>query len=187
MTTAGGLTFNPYIIYTLGTQVAAVMPSNVVLGSATIKVTSFGLTSAAFSTTIVQNNFGTSTVNQTGTGAAVLTYPISSAPFYAIVSSTNSAIPGNTYTMWGTGLGPIQGADNVAPPVGNLPNVKVEVFVGGISAPVAYAGSAPCCSGSDQIVFNVPANAPKTRRNSTPRKRCSAPEPGPTLRKSMPE
>ncbi len=156
---AGGLTFSPYIIYTLNTQIAAVMPSNVVLGAATIKVTSFGLTSAPFSTTIVQNNFGASTVNQTGTGAAVITYPTSSAPFYAIVSSTNSAIPGNTYTMWGTGLGPAAGGNsdnnvniyaNVGPPV--------TVLVGGVSAGVTYYGRSPGAGpGLDQINFTIPS------------------------------
>ena len=157
--TAGGLTFSPYIIYTLNTQVAAVMPSNVVLGSATIKVTEFGLTSAPFSTTIVQNNFGVSTVNQTGTGAAVLTYPIASAPFYAVVSSTNSAIPGNTYTMWGTGLGPATGgnSDNNVNAYANV-GPQVTVLVGGISAAVTYYGRSPGAGpGLDQINFTIPA------------------------------
>lgn len=157
--TAGGLTFSPYIIYTLNTQIAAVLPSSVVLGSATIKVTNFGLTSAPFSTTIVQNNFGASTINQTGTGAAVLTYPISSAPFYGIVSGTNSAIPGNTYTMWGTGLGPAAGgnSDNNVNVFANV-GPQVTVLVGGVSAAVTYYGRSPGAGpGLDQINFTIPS------------------------------
>jgi hypothetical protein len=59
--------------------------------------------------------------------------------------------------LWGTGLGPVA-ADNVAPTAGNLAT-PVEVFVGGQQATVLYSGRSPCCSGVDQIVFNVPANA----------------------------
>ncbi len=152
--TAGGLTFSPYIIYTLSTQVVAVMPSNVVVGSATIKVTSFGLTSAGFATTIVQNNFGVSTVNQTGTGAAVIT-----DANYKVITSTNSAIPGNTYTMWGTGLGPAAGSnsDNNANGFANV-GPQVTVLVGGISANVTYYGRSPGAGpGLDQINFTIPA------------------------------
>jgi len=151
--TAGGLTFNPYIIYTLSTQVAAVMPSNVTLGSATIKVTEFGLTSAAFSATIVQNNFGISTVNTSGTGAAVLT-----DANYKVISSTNSAIPGNTYAMWGTGLGPATGgnSDNNANAFANV-GPPVTVLVGGVSASVTYYGRSPGAGpGLDQINFTIP-------------------------------
>jgi hypothetical protein len=37
---------------------------------------------------------------------------------------------------------------------------QVQVLVGGIPASVRYAGRSPCCSGLDQIVFDIPANAP---------------------------
>ena len=157
--TAGGLTFSPYIIYTLSSQVAAVMPSNVVLGSATIKVTYNGFVGSAFNTTIVQNNFGISTVNQTGNGAAVVTYPTSSAPFYGLVSGANSAVPGNTYTMWGTGLGPAAGGNsdnnvNAFASVGPQP----QVLVGGVAASVSYYGRSPGAGpGLDQINFTIPA------------------------------
>jgi len=50
-------------------------------------------------------------------------------------------------------------ADNVAPTAGNLP-ISIEVFVGGTSATASYHGRSPCCAGDDQIVFQVPANAP---------------------------
>ena len=43
---------------------------------------------------------------------------------------------------------------------GNLP-AKVEVFVGGMAAQVAYSGRSPCCAGIDQITFTVPPNAPQ--------------------------
>ena len=64
-----------------------------------------------------------------------------------------------TMILYGTGLGAGLNADNVAPQAGNLPT-KVEVFVGGQAAAMAYTGRSPCCSGLDQIVFTVPPNAP---------------------------
>jgi hypothetical protein len=33
--------------------------------------------------------------------------------------------------------------------------------VGGIAAQVLYSGRSPCCAGIDQVVFNIPANAPR--------------------------
>ena len=65
--TANGGVYNAPIIYTLNTQVVAVMPSSVPVGNATVQVTYSGFNSAAFPTTIVQNNFGVSTLNETGT------------------------------------------------------------------------------------------------------------------------
>jgi len=50
----------------------------------------------------------------------------------------------------GTGLGAVP-SDINPPAAGNLP-VKTEVFVGGVSAALAYSGRSPCCSGLDQIV-----------------------------------
>ena len=64
--------------------------------------------------------------------------------------------------LYGTGLGPVTGGDNVAPSAGNLP-VQADVFVGGVQVPAAdvlYSGRSPCCAGLDQIVFKVPASAP---------------------------
>src|SRR5207253_8114291 len=74
-------------------------------------------------------------------------------------SATITAQPGQVITLWGTGLGPVTGGDNVAPPAGNLPT-KTEVFVGGKSAAVLYSGRTPCCAGVDQIVFTVPTDTP---------------------------
>ncbi len=76
-----------------------------------------------------------------------------------INSLTAPAQPNQTITLWGTGLGPVTYPDNVAPTAGNLPT-QTEVFVGGVSATVAYNGRTPCCSGIDQIVFQVPPDAP---------------------------
>ncbi|MBI3666863.1 MAG: hypothetical protein HY236_11685, partial [Acidobacteria bacterium] len=74
-------------------------------------------------------------------------------------SATLTAKPGQVVTLWGTGLGPISAPDNVPPPAGDLA-VPVEILVGGKPAAKQYSGRTPCCSGVDQIVFRVPADAP---------------------------
>ena len=70
-----------------------------------------------------------------------------------------AAQPGQTFILYGTGLGAGLNPDNVAPQAGNLAT-KTEVFVGGQTAAIQYNGRSPCCAGLDQIVFQVPANAP---------------------------
>ena len=104
--TQGSSVYNVPIIYVLNnqaggySQLAGIMPSNTTPGSATVQLTYNGTASPAFATTIVANNFGISTVNQTGTGAAAITTGSG-----VLITNANSAIPGNTYAMWGTGLG----------------------------------------------------------------------------------
>ena len=69
------------------------------------------------------------------------------------------AVPGQLVTLWGTGLGAVTGADNVAPTTGNL-STQVEIFVGGVLASSSYNGRSSCCAGLDQIVFQLPAAVP---------------------------
>src|ERR1035438_4045044 len=54
------------------------------------------------------------------------------------------AAPGDTVTLWGTGLG------ETAP----------DLFVGGQPAEAVHAATAACCKGVEQIEFRVPAGAP---------------------------
>jgi len=61
--------------------------------------------------------------------------------------------------LWGTGLGAINSPDNAAPPAGDL-LTAVEILVGGKIANKFYSGRGPCCAGLDQIVFEVPPDAP---------------------------
>jgi uncharacterized protein (TIGR03437 family) len=163
--TQGNNVFNVPIIYVLNnqaagySQLAGVLPSATTPGNANVQLTYNSVASNAFATTIVANNFGISTVNQSGQGLAVLTYPTATAPFYAVVSRTNSAIPGNTYTMWGTGLGAATGGntDNNVSVAGSV-GPPVTVSVGGIPATVTYYGRSPGAGpGLDQINFTIPA------------------------------
>jgi uncharacterized protein (TIGR03437 family) len=62
--------------------------------------------------------------------------------------------------LWGTGLGPIAGADNVAPGAGDLAAVPVEIMVGGKAARRIYAGRQPETAAVDNVYFVVPEDVP---------------------------
>ena len=161
----GSTSVNALPIYVSATQINAIMPSNAPQGRVSVQVNYTGSNSPYFGpksnpapVTVVPNSFGIFAVNGGGFGPGVLQNFISqdSQP---INSTSQTAAPGQVITMWGTGLGPLNAPDNIAPPAGSLP-VKVEVFVGGKSSSIAYSGRSPCCAGVDQIVFTVPQDAP---------------------------
>jgi uncharacterized protein (TIGR03437 family) len=141
------------MLYTSAGQVAAVMPSNAPLGADTLTLTYTGK-SGAFPVSVVQSNFGISTVAQSGTGPAVVTFANIS-----LVTATNSAKPGDSLVIWGTGLGPIAGSDATGAAGGSL-SIPLQVFVGGVEATVQYQGRTPTAVGLDQINITLPQNAP---------------------------
>jgi hypothetical protein len=95
-------------------------------------------------------------VNESGSGAAVVTFTN-----YSVVSPTNSAKPGDTLVLWGTGLGPLPaGQSDAAGAVGGNIAVPIQVLVGGVSATIQYQGRTPTAVGLDQINFIVPLTAP---------------------------
>jgi uncharacterized protein (TIGR03437 family) len=150
---SGSTTLNCPMIFTINSQVAAILPSNTPVGQVTITVSYNAQTdSGGLSTTqatVVANSPAVYTPSESGLGAGSLT-----DQNYNLLTFKNSAKPGDTVTAWGTGLGPISAPDNIAPPVLNFQNVQV--WVGGQSAKVVYAGRG-CCAGEDQISFTVPA------------------------------
>jgi uncharacterized protein (TIGR03437 family) len=101
--TVAGTTVNALMVYTLQSQIAAVLPSNAPAGTGTLTVTYNGVTGST-PITVVQSDFGILTVNETGAGPGVITFGD-----YSLVTATNSAKPGDTLIIWGTGLGPIAG------------------------------------------------------------------------------
>ena len=137
--------------------VAAILPSNAPVGLANITVAYNGQTDpSGFSTTqitVVANSVGIFTTTSSGLGTGIFTASDGSLKTFG-----NSAKPGEVVYVWGTGLGPISGPDDVLPT--NFPSFpNVQVWVGGQSAQIAYAGRSGCCAAVDQIVFTVPAAA----------------------------
>ena len=89
----GGTTVNALIYYTSATQVAALLPSNSATGSGSWTVTYNSQTSAAFTHGVGPNSFGIFTVDSSGQGAAIVTYPDYSV---SPVKATNCGGPNTT-------------------------------------------------------------------------------------------
>jgi uncharacterized protein (TIGR03437 family) len=164
----GGTTVNAPLYYTSAGQVAALLPSNTPAGSGTVTVTYNGTAGPAAPVTVVPNNVGIFTVASNGMGPGVVTYPD-----YSLVSPTRAdncgaadtncgaANPGDTLTLWATGLGPVSGDDASGTGLGqNMANLSLMLWVGGVQTAVTYQGRSGCCIGEDQIVFTVPDNVP---------------------------
>ena len=146
-------------LFVVAGQVNALMPSNTPLGWVSVWVNYNGQQSNPSPVFIVHDSPGIFTATGTGIGPAAVQNAINAT---SVVPNSNqaSAKPGQTEVLYLTGLGPISAPDNQPAPAGNLATA-VEVWVGGISAAVAYSGRSPCCSGLDQIDFVVPPNAPQ--------------------------
>ena len=157
--TQGSNTVNAIPVYVSASQINAIMPSNAPIGAASLRVIFNNAPSQLVPVQITNTAFGIFTALGTGLGPGVLQNFISQTN-QPINEPKITAQPGQTITLWGTGLGPVPYPDTQPPKQGNLP-VQVQVFVGGVPATVVYSGRSPCCSGTDQIVFTVPSNAPQ--------------------------
>jgi uncharacterized protein (TIGR03437 family) len=161
--TVNGTVVAPLLYYTSATQVAALLPSNTPAGTGTITVTYNGVVGIAAPITVVQSNLGIFTATSDGQGVGIVTYPdyslVSVTPAAncgGVYTTCGPASPGDTLTLWATGLGPVSNDSSVGVP---LPNVPLTLWVGGVQAQVVYQGRG-CCIGEDQINFVVPANVP---------------------------
>ncbi len=153
--TSGATVLDCPMIYTSNTQVAAILPSTTAAGTATITVTYNGVTYPDISTTqitVTSSSIGIFTPTATGLGQGIFTSLDASLKTYA-----NSARPGEVLTAWATGAGPISTPDDVLP-TAFASFLNVQVWVGGQSAALIYAGPSGCCAALDQIAFTVPAN-----------------------------
>lgn len=166
--TVGSTTVNAPMYYTSDAQVAALLPSSVPTGNGTITVTYNGQTSAPAPVGVTLNNLAILTIDSSGGGPAIVTFPdyslVSTAKTSGcggVFTACGAANPGDTLTLWGTGLGPVTGNDVSGAGLGqNMPNIPLTVWLGGVRAPVVYQGRSGCCVGEDQIVFTVPADTP---------------------------
>jgi uncharacterized protein (TIGR03437 family) len=151
--TSGGKTVNAYMVYTLAGQLAAIMPSTAAVGDATVTVTYAGKTSAPAKITVVKSQLGIFTANSQGTGPAAAQHGADSSA----ILLTTAAKPGETIVLYGTGLGPISGADNVPPGAVQVGSNVVVTVAGKVVTP-DYAGRSPSFAGLDQINFKIPAD-----------------------------
>jgi uncharacterized protein (TIGR03437 family) len=154
--TSGGQTVSAFMVYTLASQVAAILPSTTPIGPATVNVTFNGQKSAAANVNVVKTQFGIFTQNSQGNGPAVAQV-FATSPTPSLMGLTTPAQPGQTLVLYGTGLGAISGADNSPPGVVQVGS-NVTINVAGTLIPTAYAGRSPNFPGLDQINFVLPAN-----------------------------
>jgi uncharacterized protein (TIGR03437 family) len=165
--TVGSSTVDALMYYTSDTQVAALLPSNTPTGGGTFKVTYNGQ-SGSGGHGIGASTLGIFTIDSTGTGPGIVTFPdyslVSAAkanPCGGPNTACGAANPGDTLILWATGLAPVTGDESKGAGLGqNMPNLALSLLVGGAKADVIYQGRSGCCIGEDQIVFRVPDDAP---------------------------
>ena len=154
--TSGGRTLSAFPVSNAsGSQVSAILPSSAALGAATVTLSYNGQTSTAAKITVVKASPGIYTLNSQGNGPGIAQVADTGSRLNLL---TNSVQPGQTLVLYGTGLGPISGADNVRPGASPISNVTVNLA--GATIQPAYAGRVPDFPGEDQINFVIPANAP---------------------------
>lgn len=154
--TQGNTTVAGIPVYVAAAQINALLPSNTPLGRVVVRVTYNGQTSNAGYIDVAATSFGAYSI-YAGAGPGIF-QNFNAADNQPVNTLIEAAKPGQFVTLWGTGLGAVPN-DTVAPTAGDLPG-NIEIFVGGKSATKFYAGRSPCCAGSDQVVFQVPADAP---------------------------
>ncbi len=166
--TVNGTTVAAPMYYTSTGQVAALLPSSTPTGTGTITATYNNQPGPAHPVTVVASALGLYSVTSDGQGVAVvsnpadysLVTPAKAANCGGLYTSCGAANPGDNLILWGTGMGPVSGNETAGAGVGQnlIPNAPVTVWLGGVKAPVAYAGRAGI--GYDQINITIPSNAP---------------------------
>jgi uncharacterized protein (TIGR03437 family) len=135
-------------------QIAAVLPSNTPPGAATITVTYNGAASNAFSFQVVPYALGLNTYFGSGTGLVVATDNSTGSE----ITYTNSAKPGETIVLYGSGLGAdTADSDTVFTSSPHAVNTPLTIYFGGIPGTILYAGSSGY-PGYDQIDVTIPDN-----------------------------
>ncbi len=144
--TVNGTTTVPGIYYTSTGQLAAVLPSNTPVGTGTLTVTSNGVTSATAQMLVVPSALGLDVATDAN---------------YNFFSTSNSATPGEAIILWGSGVGADTANTDLLYPLkqDNLTNIPMTVYVGGISATIAYRGRSQF-PGVDQVVVTIPSGVP---------------------------
>src|SRR5260370_22264513 len=143
-----------YVGYVSPTQVNFLMPSNAGAGTTTVQVKNLAGTSAAATITVAAGAPQLFTAD----GKSVLGSHASGA---LLGKGSQAAAPGETITLYGTGLGAttpsqIPGVGpTIASPLATLP----QVTIGGAPATVSFAGVVPGTAGVYQINLQVPTGA----------------------------
>jgi uncharacterized protein (TIGR03437 family) len=152
--TVNGVTTHPGIYYAIATQIAAVLPSSTPVGTGNITVTYNGVASSPASIIVVPSALGLDTYYGTGSGLGVATDPVNGSAF----NYTNSASPGKSIVLWGSGLGAdMADSDTTFTATPHAVNVPLTIYIGGVQAPILYQGSSGY-PGVNQINVTIPSS-----------------------------
>jgi uncharacterized protein (TIGR03437 family) len=136
--TVNGVTVQPGLYYAIASQIAAVLPSNTPTGSGTLTVTFNGVASTPVPIVVVPSALGFGTVAGTGSGLIIATNAVTGTLF----DESNSAAPGQTIVLWGSGLGSdLADSDTVFTASPHSVNVPLSVYFGGVPGTILYQGS----------------------------------------------
>jgi uncharacterized protein (TIGR03437 family) len=145
------------VLYASATQVAAVAPYALGGAMAQVTVTYRGLESETFAVPVALSAPSVFTSNQTGAGQAAAIH----APDGAVNTAANPVRVGGSISLFATGEGQTSpgGVDGrVSGASLTRPVLPVSVMIGGISATVQYAGTAPGqVAGLMQVNVQIPS------------------------------
>jgi uncharacterized protein (TIGR03437 family) len=151
--TVAGVSKDAFMLYAWANQVLAILPSDTPTGDGVVTVTYLGQTSGPSTVRVIPGSFGIFTRSQNGRGRAIL-QNVQPNSDLAVNDLTESAHPGQTVILWGTGLGAVSGDESAGPLPGA--NFNPQIYVGGQFVKALYAGRSGCCAGVDQISFIIP-------------------------------
>jgi uncharacterized protein (TIGR03437 family) len=151
--TVRGVPKDAWMLYASTNQLLALLPSDTPTGDGTFTVTYLGQTSAPSPVRVVPGSFGIFTRSQNGRGRAIL-QEVQPNGDLVLNDLNESAHPGQTVILWGTGLGSVSGDESTGPLPG--PNFSPQIYIGGQFVKALYAGRSGCCAGVDQISFVIP-------------------------------
>ncbi len=148
--TVNGTVTQAFLYYVTPNQIGAILPSATPVGDGIITVNN-GVSSSSAPIHVVQSAFGILTMNNAGTGpASAFNVNFNQLGF------TNALNPGDYFILWGTGVGPSPGAENVIQTPTDLTNIPFSIEVGGLPAQLVYHGRS-LYPGLDQVIGIVPA------------------------------
>jgi uncharacterized protein (TIGR03437 family) len=150
-----GVATHPAMYYATPAAIAAVLPASTPSGAGTITVTWKGTDSVPAPIQVVSSAPGLGTFYGTGIGLAIATDATTGASFIP----ANSAKPGQTIVLWGSGLGASTDSDTTYTSARTVINAPLQIFIGGIQAVIQYQGGSGY-PGLNQINVVVPPSAP---------------------------
>ncbi len=146
------------LYYVTPTQLAVIVPYGITYSIGQIQVTNNGAASNSVTAVVNKTTPGIFTLSANGLGYGAIEHANGS-----VVSTRNPAAPGETVAVYVSGLGmtfpPIsEGAPGPSDTLSKTTNT-IAAYVGGLSAPVTYAGLAPYLAGLYQVNVTIPATA----------------------------